>query len=87
MRDRFALAFPDHFERRRAIAVYLVARFRGLRAEEGVAVAARRLRKMGVPLEIALLILGISPTRGLPAPAGRQSTGPTGPRRGEFDAS
>jgi hypothetical protein len=35
------LAYPDHFERRRAIAVYLVERFRRLRSEEGTRAAAR----------------------------------------------
>ncbi|MBP6564060.1 MAG: hypothetical protein KA200_00445 [Burkholderiales bacterium] len=87
MSDRWALAYPNHFERRRALAVYWIHRFRSLRREEGAAVAAGRLRKMGVPLPVALLILGIRPTRGLPAPVAAQSTGPTGPRRGEFDAS
>jgi hypothetical protein len=64
------LAYPDHFERRRAIAVYLVERFRRLRSEEGTRAAAARLRKYGVPLELALLILGVSPSYRLPPRGG-----------------
>lgn len=86
MSDRWALVYPGHFERRRALAVYWIHRFRALRCEEGVPVAAGRLRKMGVPLEVALLILGITPTRGMPAPVGSRSTDPAGPRRRSFDA-
>ena len=73
MPDRFAMVVPDHFERRRWIAAMICWRFRSIRAQEGTAVAAMRLRKYGFPLELALRVLGIAPSCSVPA-LGRNTT-------------
>jgi hypothetical protein len=62
MRDPFALNLPGHFERRRFVAAWYCFHFRAIAAEDGVSVAARRLRKYGVPIEVALRVLGIAPS-------------------------
>lgn len=58
-----ALDYPRHAERRLWVAAMICHRFRVIRAEEGTLAAARRLRKYGFPLEFALRVLGITPTR------------------------
>jgi hypothetical protein len=63
MSDRWCIVPANQRERRELIAAWWVIRFREMAAEEGTQVAARRLRKAGVPLWIALRVLGIAPTR------------------------
>jgi hypothetical protein len=67
MRDRWEIVPPRHHERRLWVAAMICHRFRLLRAEQGTLAAARRLRKYGFPLPLALRVLGITPTLGLPA--------------------
>jgi hypothetical protein len=78
--DRWVLVPATRLERRELVAQWLVERFRLMRREEGTAVAAARLRKYGVPLWVALHVLGIAPSH-VPAlgrnppgnPAGRRT--------------
>ncbi len=66
MSDRWTFIAPSHFDRRMLVAGWLCMKYRLTAAEEGTHTAARRLRKAGVPLEIALRVLGIRPTHNLP---------------------
>lgn len=63
MSDRWCIVPATQRERRELIAAWLVWRFRQMAREEGVQTTARRLRKYGIPLAIALRVLGIEPTR------------------------
>jgi hypothetical protein len=56
-------------DRRVSIGDWYVERFRARRRVVGVAAVARQLKKQGVALRVALLILGIAPTRPPDAPA------------------
>ena len=58
---RWEVVPVGHDERRQLVAAYWCFRFRALAREEGTAVAANRLKKYGVPVWIALRILGIEP--------------------------
>ena len=66
MSDRWTFTAPSHVDRRLLVAGWLCMKYRLLAAENGTQVAATRLRKYGVPLEIALRVLGIRPTHNLP---------------------
>lgn len=60
--DRWAIVPVGRQERRELIAAWLVWKWREVAREEGVLVAASRLRRYGIPLEITLRVLGIEPT-------------------------
>ena len=82
-RDRWALLPATHPERRALVAAWICRKYRLIALEDGMPTAARRLRKSeGVPLEIALRILGITPTHRVQAPA--EPTGTTAGRARSF---
>ena len=62
MSDRWELVPVTQLERRELIAAWLCWRWRTVAREEGVQVAARRLRRYGIPIAITLRVLGIEPT-------------------------
>ena len=62
MSDRWEIVPVTRRERRELVSEWMVWRWRAVAAEEGVQVAARRLRKAGVPIAVALRVLGIQPT-------------------------
>lgn len=62
MRDRWVIVPATRRERRELVGEWLVLRFRDMARDEGVRVTAGRLRKYGVPLWVALRVLGITPT-------------------------
>jgi hypothetical protein len=84
-RDRWALVPATHPERRALVAAWVCRKYRLIAEEDGMPTAARRLRRSeGVPLEIALRILGITPTHRVQAPA--EPTGTTAGRARSFEA-
>ena len=78
MRDPYALQPPSHHERRYWIAAVICHRYRRMRADEGTAAAARRLRKSGIARDplVALRILGITPSH-VPASTSQRPLLPT----------
>lgn len=63
MSERWALVPATRRERREYVGTWYVLRYRARARRAGVAVVAKQLKKQGVPLEVALKILGIRPSR------------------------
>ena len=72
---------PNHWERRRFVAAWWCRKYRLIAEQDGVQLAARRLRKQGVPVEVTLRVLGIQPSL-VQAPA--EPTGTTAGRTRSF---
>jgi hypothetical protein len=62
--NRWGMHPADSRERRQLIAAWLCDRHRRVAADEGVLVAASRLRKYGFPIDLTMRVLGITPSSG-----------------------
>lgn len=55
--DSFTISLAAIFEREAKVGFYFLHKYATRQAEAGTQAVARQLRKQGVPLELALLIL------------------------------